>query len=154
MKQLKPLNKGDKIHIEKVGTLFLDPERNVQFVAEEQNDFLLESFGLGGFRVQPIKREGAQERIEKKIEKVKIGDPVEISVDAYPNKTFYGKVFTIKSAAASQFSVIPQNNATGNYTKVAQRIPIKITLDSASSDNQLYLFPGMNVEVKIKVQGS
>ncbi|QVL58108.1 MAG: HlyD family secretion protein [Simkaniaceae bacterium] len=91
---------------------------------------------------------------EKKIEKVKIGDPVEISVDAYPNKTFYGKVFTIKSAAASQFSVIPQNNATGNYTKVAQRIPIKITLDSAYSDNKLYLFPGMNVEVKIKVQGS
>ena len=91
---------------------------------------------------------------EKKIKKVKMGDPVEILVDAYPNKTFYGKVFTIKSAAASQFSVIPQNNATGNYTKVAQRIPIKITLDSPSPDSQLYLFPGMNVEVKIKIQGN
>ena len=90
---------------------------------------------------------------EKKIKKVKLGDPVEITVDAYPDKTFYGKVFTIKSAAASQFSVIPQNNATGNYTKVAQRIPIKITLDSPSSQQGLYLFPGMNVEVKIKTQG-
>lgn len=64
------LNQGDKIQIEKVGTLYLDPERNIQFVAEEQNDFLLDSFGLGGLRVQPIRREGAQERIEKKIEKV------------------------------------------------------------------------------------
>ncbi|MBL4709475.1 MAG: SPOR domain-containing protein [Flavobacteriales bacterium] len=64
------LNKGDKIQIEKVGTLYLDPERNIQFVAEEQNDFLLDSFGLGPLRVQPIKREGAHERIEKKIEKV------------------------------------------------------------------------------------
>lgn len=89
---------------------------------------------------------------ETKIKKVKIGDPVEITVDAYPNKKFYGKVFTIKSAAASQFSVIPQNNATGNYTKVAQRIPIKISLEPSSSDQELYLFPGMNVEVKIRVQ--
>lgn len=91
---------------------------------------------------------------EKKIKKVRLGDPVEITVDAYPDKTFYGKVFTIKSAAASQFSVIPQNNATGNYTKVAQRIPVKITLDLPSSQQDLYLFPGMNVEVKIKTQGN
>ncbi|MCB1116131.1 MAG: HlyD family secretion protein, partial [Chlamydiia bacterium] len=83
---------------------------------------------------------------ETKIKRVKLGDPVEITVDAYPGKTFYGKVFTIKSAAASQFSVIPQNNATGNYTKVAQRIPVKISIDSMSADSKLYLFPGMNVE--------
>ncbi|MCB1084940.1 MAG: HlyD family secretion protein [Chlamydiia bacterium] len=88
---------------------------------------------------------------EKKIEKVKLGDRVDISVDAYPDKTFHGEVFTIKGAAASQFSVIPQNNATGNYTKVAQRIPIKITLDVPKGE-QLYLFPGMNAEVDIKVK--
>ncbi|MCB1106570.1 MAG: HlyD family secretion protein [Chlamydiia bacterium] len=88
---------------------------------------------------------------ERKIERIKLGNPVEITVDAYPGRKFYGKVFTIKSAAASQFSVIPQNNATGNYTKVAQRIPIKITLDAATSDPSLYLFPGMNVEVKVQV---
>lgn len=67
---LSGLNKGDKIVIEKVGTLFLDPENNIQFKPEEKNDFLLESFGLGAMRVQPIKREGAKERIEKNIEKV------------------------------------------------------------------------------------
>lgn len=61
------LEQGDKLHIEKVGTLFLDPEKNIQFRPEEQNDFLLDSFGLSDFRVQPIKREGEQERLEKKI---------------------------------------------------------------------------------------
>lgn len=88
---------------------------------------------------------------ETKIKKVKLGDEVEISVDAYPDRKFYGKIFTIKSAAASQFSVIPQNNATGNYTKVAQRIPVKISLIPAEPTEPLYLFPGMNVEVKIKI---
>lgn len=88
---------------------------------------------------------------EKKIKKVKLGDEVEISVDAYPDRKFYGKIFTIKSAAASQFSVIPQNNATGNYTKVAQRIPVKISLVPTQPTEPLYLFPGMNVEVKIKI---
>lgn len=88
---------------------------------------------------------------EKKIKKVQLGARVEISIDAYPDRKFYGKVFTVKSAAASQFSVIPQNNATGNYTKVAQRIPLKISLEYAPSESQLYLFPGMNCEVKINI---
>lgn len=91
---------------------------------------------------------------ETKIEKVSLGDRVEINVDAYPDKKFIGQVFTIKAAAASQFSVIPQNNATGNYTKVAQRIPVKLTLENSfiNSETPLYLFPGMNVEVKIQVK--
>ena len=67
---IEGLNKGDKIKIEKVGTLFLDPERNIQFIAEEKNDFLLDSFGLGSMRVQPIVRAGAEERIQKEIKKV------------------------------------------------------------------------------------
>lgn len=67
---IEGLNKGDKIKIEKVGTLFLDPERNIQFIAEEKNDFLLDSFGLGSMRVQPIARAGAEERIQKEIKKV------------------------------------------------------------------------------------
>ena len=67
---IEGLNKGDKILIEKVGTLFLDPERNIQFIAEEKNDFLLDSFGLGTLRSQPIAREGSEERIKKEIKKV------------------------------------------------------------------------------------
>ena len=68
---------------------------------------------------------------EGKIENVKLGDSVDITIDAYPGWTFQGNVFTIKGAAASQFSLVPQNNATGNYTKVAQRIPIKISIRQA-----------------------
>jgi len=86
---------------------------------------------------------------ETKMENVKIGDPVEIHVDAYPDKTFQGRIFVIKGAAASEFSLIPQDNATGNYTKVAQRVPLKITIEGSPG---LYLFPGMSAEVKIKVQ--
>ena len=67
---IEGLNKGDKIKIEKVGTLYLDPERNIQFIAEEKNDFLLDSFGLGTMRVQPIVRAGAEERIKEEIKKV------------------------------------------------------------------------------------
>lgn len=67
---IEGLAKGDKIKIEKVGTLFLDPEKNIQFVAEEKNEFLLDSFGLGGMRVQPIVRAGAEERIKNEIKKV------------------------------------------------------------------------------------
>ncbi len=90
---------------------------------------------------------------EKEIEYVKLKDRVKIKVDAYPDINFEGEIFTIKGAAASQFSVIPQNNATGNYTKVAQRIPIKITLEPPPSHRKqkLYLFPGMNAKVKIKL---
>jgi membrane fusion protein (multidrug efflux system) len=89
---------------------------------------------------------------EKKIRNVKIGDSVEIHVDAYPGYTFHGKVFVIKGSAASKFSLIPQDNATGNYTKVEQRIPIKITIEKPRdfpTHNPCYLLPGMSVEVKI-----
>lgn len=61
------LNQGDKIYIEKVGTLYLDPENNIQFKAEEHNDFLLDSFGLEPLRVQPIIRESKHTVIERKI---------------------------------------------------------------------------------------
>lgn len=91
---------------------------------------------------------------EGKIEGVKLGAPVVISIDAYPGYLFEGNVFTIKGAAASQFSLVPQNNATGNYTKVAQRVPIKISIRPPANfpkDQPLYLFPGMSAEVRIKV---
>jgi len=64
---IEELKRGDKIVIEKVGTLYLDPERNIQFVAESENDFLGEAFGLTAFRALPIKREREVERIEQKI---------------------------------------------------------------------------------------
>ncbi|MEC8306852.1 MAG: efflux RND transporter periplasmic adaptor subunit [Chlamydiota bacterium] len=85
---------------------------------------------------------------EKKIRHVKVGSRADIFIDAYPGVTFQGHVFAIKGAAASQFSVIPQNNATGNYTKVAQRVPVKIAIDTPHR-GKYALFPGMNAEAKI-----
>lgn len=90
---------------------------------------------------------------EEKIGHVRLGSKVDITIDAYPGFTFSGEVFAIKGAAASEFALVPQNNATGNYTKVAQRIPIKISVrkpENFPEDKPLYLFPGMSVEVWIK----
>lgn len=90
---------------------------------------------------------------ETKLERVRLGDEVRIHIDAYPGYTFHGEVFTIKGATASNFTLVPQNNATGNYTKVEQRIPIKISIqrpEDFPEDQPLYLFPGMSAEVLIR----
>lgn len=76
------------------------------------------------------------------------GNQVEISVDSYPDKKFTGKVYQIGSNTASQFSLIPPNNASGNFTKVTQRVPVKILFDKGNSN--LSLLPGMSVEVRVK----
>lgn len=92
---------------------------------------------------------------EGKVADVKIGSDVDIAIDAYPGYLFHGKVFTIKSSAASLFSLIPANNATGNYTKVSQRIPIKISItppEELVKQKPLYLFPGMSAQVWISRQ--
>jgi len=76
---------------------------------------------------------------------------VEISVDAYSGHKFEGKVTQIGSTAASQFSLIPPNNASGNFTKVTQRIPVKIGLINQGQSN-MPLRAGMSVEIKINVR--
>lgn len=89
---------------------------------------------------------------ETKVERLRSGDPVKIHIDAYPGRTFTGKVFAVRASAASQFSLIPPDNATGNFTKVVQRVPIKICLDVPDTQEPLYLYPGMSVEVHVKVR--
>jgi len=91
---------------------------------------------------------------ETKLSSLKLGDPVEISVDAYPGHTYRGVVFQFGSNTASQFSLIPPNNASGNFTKVTQRVPVKVSIerDSTAADPRGdLLLPGMSVEVKVKV---
>jgi membrane fusion protein, multidrug efflux system len=87
---------------------------------------------------------------ETKIASIQIGDPVEISIDAYPAQKFNGKVTEIGATAAAQFSLIPPNNASGNFTKVTQRIPVKIAISQAN--NQYPLRAGMSVEIRIKIK--
>jgi len=89
---------------------------------------------------------------ETKIASFNIGDPVQISIDAYSSHDFKGQVLLIGAATASKFSLIPPNNASGNFTKVTQRVPVKISLERISNSKQatpLALVPGMSVVVKI-----
>lgn len=85
---------------------------------------------------------------ETLIGRIGLGVQVEISIDAYPGRKFSGKVIQIGSNTASQFSLIPPNNASGNFTKVTQRIPVKISIDKA--DFNADMLPGMSVEVRVK----
>jgi membrane fusion protein, multidrug efflux system len=91
---------------------------------------------------------------ETKLASIHPGDSVQISVDAFPDRKLIGTVALIGAAAASQFSLIPPNNASGNFTKVTQRVPVRITfanLDNNNPGGRLVLLPGMSVEVKIRV---
>ena len=95
---------------------------------------------------------------ETKLSPVHIGDTVSISVDAYPDHNFSGQVYQVGSNTASQFSLIPPSNASGNFTKVTQRVPIKISIKPVTANGQtdpdksIKLLPGMSVEIKIKVK--
>lgn len=90
---------------------------------------------------------------ETKLGHVRLGDPVEINVDAYPETKFFGKVFQIGNYTASEFSLIPPDNASGNFTKVTQRVPIKVSINNFNQENiKPVLRPGMSVEISIKVK--
>jgi membrane fusion protein (multidrug efflux system) len=89
---------------------------------------------------------------ETKVAKVHLNQKVRFSVDAFPGTNFYGSIFYIGNNTASQFSLIPPNNASGNFTKVTQRMPIKISIDGTEKNENLSdyrLCSGMSIEVKI-----
>lgn len=81
---------------------------------------------------------------ESQLTHVKPGQKVEFEVDTYPGKTFRGKVDSIMAGTGASFSLLPPENATGNYVKVVQRIPVKIVIDSSSDPDHL-LRIGMSV---------
>lgn len=88
---------------------------------------------------------------ETKFQNIRLGQPATFELDAYPGMTFSGKIFYIGSNAASEFALIPPNNASGNYTKVAQRIPLKISVEGVSGNKKMpKLVSGMSANVKIK----
>ena len=74
---------------------------------------------------------------ETQLTNVKIGDPAEIRIDQYPGQVIRGKVLEIAPASGSQFALLPPDNATGNFTKVVQRIPVKIALDDPNFATKL-----------------
>ena len=91
---------------------------------------------------------------ETKLSSLRLNDPVEISVDAYPDRSFTGRLVQFGASTASQYSLIPPNNASGNYTKGTQRVPVKIAFGNygGGTDPQHPLLPGMSVEVRVKVR--
>lgn len=78
---------------------------------------------------------------------VKQGDPVTISIDTYPGKTWKGRVESISPASGSSFSVLPAQNSSGNWVKVVQRIPVRISVEAGANDP--ILRAGMSVVVEI-----
>ncbi len=91
---------------------------------------------------------------ETKFKSIEINQPAEFVLDAYKHLTFKGKIYYIGSNAASEFSLIPPSNASGNYTKVTQRIPMKISVEECyDHDKKIEMPPlvsGMSATVKIK----
>lgn len=87
---------------------------------------------------------------ETKIKKIHVGQPVTFAIDTYKGTEFKGKVFEIGQATASTFSLLPTTSSSGNFTKVTQRINVKISID----DHQGFdLAPGMNAEINIHIKG-
>jgi membrane fusion protein (multidrug efflux system) len=82
---------------------------------------------------------------ETQMENIRAGQTVEFTVDSYPDKIFKGKVDSIMAGTGVTFSLFPAENATGNYVKVVQRIPVKIVLDEGTDENHV-LRIGMSVE--------
>src|SRR5215468_8088195 len=87
---------------------------------------------------------------ETQLSNMKVGDAAEIRIDQYPGKVFRGKVLEIAPASGSQFALLPPDNATGNFTKVAQRIPVKIAFDDANQARGLR--PGLSVVAAVRTK--
>ena len=81
---------------------------------------------------------------ETQLKDMRVGQPVTIDVDAYGGREFNGKIESIAAATGSRFSLLPPDNATGNFVKVVQRVPVKIALDNGQDAEHL-LRPGMSV---------
>jgi membrane fusion protein (multidrug efflux system) len=86
---------------------------------------------------------------ETQLHYMRAGQPVQICVDAYPDRCFNGHVDSIQAGSGAAFSLLPPENATGNYVKVVQRVPVKIVFDKTPD---VEIGPGMSVEPYVKIR--
>jgi len=84
---------------------------------------------------------------ETEVGRVRVGQPAEVSVDAYPGLALHGRVLRVGNAATNQFALLPSPNPSGNFTKITQRVPVRIAIDKPAHPLQ----PGLMVEVSIDV---
>ncbi len=75
------------------------------------------------------------------------GQSVQVSLDAFPDKTFIGVIDSLSPASGAKFSLLPAENATGNFTKIVQRIPVRIRLDLSEAETRM--LPGLSAVVKV-----
>ena len=87
---------------------------------------------------------------ETQLTNIKVGDVAEIRVDVYPDQVFKGRVLEISPASGSQFALLPPDNATGNFTKVVQRVSVKIALDDSTLASKLR--PGLSAVVTVRTR--
>ena len=89
---------------------------------------------------------------ENQVGLMKKGQPVDIKIDAYPNKIFKGKIDSIQRASGAKSSLFPPENAVGSFVKIVQRIPVKIVFDEEIDTNTYNIIPGMSVVPKVRVK--
>lgn len=86
---------------------------------------------------------------ETQVARMKAGEKVDIDIDGLPGHTFHGEVESLSAATGSQFALIPPDNATGNFVKVVQRLPVKVKI--LADDQSSKIAAGMSVDVKVRV---
>jgi membrane fusion protein (multidrug efflux system) len=89
---------------------------------------------------------------ETQLDRMRPGQPVDIEIDSYPERAFHGHVDSVQPGSGPAFSLLPPENATGNYVKIVQRVPVKIVLDNPPTD--VSLGPGMSVVPTVRVDPS
>jgi membrane fusion protein (multidrug efflux system) len=89
---------------------------------------------------------------ETQLDAMRAGQPVTLTIDAYPDRSIRGHVASVQSGSGPAFSLLPPENATGNWVKIVQRVPVKIVMDDPPAD--VALGPGMSVETTVRVNAS
>jgi membrane fusion protein (multidrug efflux system) len=105
------------------------------------------SIGQGVVQLVPSKRWVTANFKETQLDRMQPGQPVKLKVDAYPSHELHGTVESFSGATGSRFALLPPDNATGNFTKVVQRVSVRVRLDDQPTN--LPLRPGMSVEVAV-----
>jgi membrane fusion protein (multidrug efflux system) len=89
---------------------------------------------------------------ETQLDAMRPGQPVRMRIDAYPNRALAGHIASVQSGSGPAFSLLPPENATGNWVKIVQRVPVKIVMDNPPAD--VALGPGMSVETTVRIDPS
>ena len=89
---------------------------------------------------------------ETQLDRMRPGQPVDIETDSYPERTFHGNVDSVQPGSGPAFSLLPPENATGNYVKIVQRVPVKIVMDDPPRD--VALGPGMSVVPTVRIDAT